>query len=78
MLKMFVLQRLTELTQFITYGVIIIIITRPQPAYGRQGLDSDPWARIQFKYILVQKRHVTNRGIDAGPQLTSFDQKNVT
>ena len=22
--------------------------TRPKPAYGRQGLDSDRWARIQF------------------------------
>ena len=25
--------------------------TRPKPAYGRQGLDSDRWARIQFSQV---------------------------
>ena len=27
------------------------INTRPKPAYGRQGLDSDRWARIQFSQV---------------------------
>ena len=26
-------------------------VTRPKPAYGRQGLDSDRWARIQFSQV---------------------------
>ena len=25
--------------------------TRPKPAFGRQGLDSDRWARIQFSQV---------------------------
>ena len=33
--------------------------TRPKPAYGRQGLDSDRWARIQFsqKHETTLKNH---------------------
>ena len=27
------------------------VITRPKPAYGRQGLDWDRWARIQFSQV---------------------------
>ena len=30
---------------------IIIMITRPKPAFGRQGLDWDRWARIQFSQV---------------------------
>ena len=36
------------------------VITRPKPAYGRQGLDWDRWARIQFSPNgppLIQKRY---------------------
>ena len=42
--------------------------TRPKPAYGRQGLDCDRWARIQFSHggvqltTLVQKRDRHSRG----------------
>ena len=55
--------------------------TRPKPAYGRQGLDWDRWARIQFTiYVtnagsqltsMIKKRYVTN----AGSQLTSMIKK---
>ena len=31
--------------------VISFIYTRPKPAYGRQGLDWDRWARIQFSQV---------------------------
>ena len=60
--------------------------TRPKPAFGRQGLDWDCWARIQFSQVHFgakldstdlhwsKKRHVTN----TGPQPTSIDPKNVT
>ena len=58
--------------------------TRPKPAFGRQGLDSDRWARIQFSQVhvthggvqltsLVQKRHVTHGGSNWPPW-----SKNVT
>ena len=30
---------------------VIICDTRPKPAYGRQGLDWDRWARIQFSQV---------------------------
>ena len=28
-----------------------LLQTRPKPAYGRQGLDWDRWARIQFSQV---------------------------
>ena len=30
---------------------VFFIRTRPKPAYGRQGLDCDRWARIQFSQV---------------------------
>ena len=30
---------------------VCFYVTRPKPAYGRQGLDSDRWARIQFSQV---------------------------
>jgi len=33
------------------YPVELFAITRPKPAYGRQGLDWDRWARIQFSQV---------------------------
>ena len=41
--------------------------TRPKPAFGRQGLDSDRWARIQFSQVhfvtpLIQKTLRDRRG----------------
>ena len=50
--------------------------TRPKPAFGRQGLDSDRWARIQFSQVHFGAKNVTvtHRGV----QLTSFGAKNVT
>ena len=57
--------------------------TRPKPAFGRQGLDSDRWARIQFSQVHFgakldsrggptdllwsKKRHVTNGGSNWPP-----------
>ena len=29
----------------------ILFPTRPKPAFGRQGLDWDRWARIQFSQV---------------------------
>ena len=29
----------------------LLLKTRPKPAYGRQGLDWDRWARIQFSQV---------------------------
>merc|ERR1719318_1230557 len=71
-------------------SIVILCSTRPKPAYGRQGLDWDRWARIQFSQVHFgafchsrggptdllwsKKRHVTNGGV----QLTSFGPKNVT
>ena len=54
--------------------IILIILTRPKPAYGRQGLD---WIVRPGRYsrgaptdlLWLKKRHVTH----GGPQLTSFD-----
>ena len=31
--------------------VVFLMTTRPKPAYGRQGLDWDRWARIQFSQV---------------------------
>ena len=42
-------------------GIIIIIITRPKPPYGRQGL-AGLWARIQSGgYILGRSQRLTSR-----------------
>ena len=30
---------------------LLFIKTRPKPAFGRQGLDWDRWARIQFSQV---------------------------
>ena len=61
---------------------VFFSFTRPKPAFGRQGLDWDRWARIQFSQVhfgakldstaLLWSRH--SRGV----QLTSFDPKDVT
>ena len=39
--------------------------TRPKPAYGRQGLDSDRWARIQFSQVHFGAK--TSRNQQGGP-----------
>ena len=63
------------------FGVVfesLFCYTRPKPAFGRQGLDWDCWARIQFSQVHFgafchsrggptdllwsKKRHVTNGG----------------
>ena len=31
--------------------VKVFLKTRPKPAFGRQGLDWDRWARIQFSQV---------------------------
>ena len=35
--------------------------TRPKPAFGRQGLDWDRWARIQFPWNHLKKTMETNQ-----------------
>ena len=66
--------------------------TRPKPAFGRQGLDSDRWARIQFSQVHFGAKTSRNQQGDptdllwckkryvthGGVQLTSFGAKNVT
>ena len=37
--------------RFLHPGQLIFFKTRPKPAYGRQGLDWDRWARIQFSQV---------------------------
>ena len=37
--------------QYDTYQTKQFASTRPKPAYGRQGLDWDRWARIQFSQV---------------------------
>ena len=34
-----------------TAVLLDFVQTRPKPAYGRQGLDWDCWARIQFSQV---------------------------
>ena len=61
--------------------ILVIINTRPKPAYGRQGLDWFVGPGYSFVVFstnreiqltsLIQKSNVTNRGV----QLTSFDPK---
>ena len=47
----FLFQIRFKISAFVRYLYIIIYNTRPKPAFGRQGLDWDRWARIQFSQV---------------------------
>ena len=58
-----------------------LMMTRPKPAFGRQGLGWNPW--VGFSHVtngglqltcLIQKSHITNRR----PKLTCLDLKKTT